>query len=57
MAEDTLRLIRDFCSAQKVKNFLVVLLPESLQVSEQYDNFFKRCGYDSIISLCRNAAA
>jgi hypothetical protein len=46
MAEDTLRLIRDFCSAQKVKNFLVVLLPESLQVSEKYDDFFKRCGYD-----------
>jgi lysophospholipase L1-like esterase len=45
-AEDTLRRIRDFCSAQKVKNFLVVLLPESLQVSEQYDDFFKRCGYD-----------
>ena len=44
--EDTLRLIRDFCYAQKVKNFLVVLLPESLQVSEQYDDFFKRCGYD-----------
>jgi lysophospholipase L1-like esterase len=46
MAEDTLRRIRDFCSAQKVNNFLVVLLPESLQVSEQYDDFFKRCGYD-----------
>ena len=46
MAEDTLRRIRDFCSAQKVKNFLVLLLPESLQVSEQYDDFFKRCGYD-----------
>jgi hypothetical protein len=46
MAEDTLKLIRDFCAAQKVKNFLVVLLPESLQVSEQYDDFFKRCGYD-----------
>jgi lysophospholipase L1-like esterase len=45
-AEDTLRLIRDFCSAQKVKNFLVVLLPESLQVSEKYDDFYKRCGYD-----------
>ena len=45
-AEDTIRLIRDFCDAQKVKNFLVVLLPESLQVSEQYDDFFKRCGYD-----------
>jgi hypothetical protein len=45
-AEDTLRLIRDFYAAQKVKNFLVVLLPESLQVSEQYDDFFKRCGYD-----------
>lgn len=45
-AEDTLRLIRDFCSAQKVKNFLVLLLPESLQVSEQYDDFFKKCGYD-----------
>jgi lysophospholipase L1-like esterase len=45
-AEDTLRIIRDFCSAQKVNNFLVLLLPESLQVSEQYDDFFKRCGYD-----------
>ena len=45
-AEDTLGLIRDFCYAQKVKNFLVLLLPESLQVSEQYDDFFKRCGYD-----------
>jgi lysophospholipase L1-like esterase len=45
-AEDTLRLIRDFCAAEKVKNFLVVLLPESLQVSERYDDFFKRCGYD-----------
>ena len=45
-AEDTLRLIRDFCYGQKVKNFLVLLLPESLQVSEQYDDFFKRCGYD-----------
>ncbi len=46
MAEGTLRLIRDFCSAQKVKYFLVLLLPESLQVSEKYDDFFKRCGYD-----------
>lgn len=45
-AEDTLRIIRDFYSAQKVNNFLVLLLPESLQVSEQYDDFFKRCGYD-----------
>lgn len=45
-AESTLKLIRDFYGAQKVKNFLVVLLPESLQVSEQYDDFFKRCGYD-----------
>jgi hypothetical protein len=45
-AEDTLRRIRDFCDGQKVKNFLVLLLPESLQVSEQYDDFFKRCGYD-----------
>jgi lysophospholipase L1-like esterase len=45
-AEDTLRLIRDFYHGQKVSNFLVVLLPESLQVSEQYDDFFKRCGYD-----------
>ena len=45
-AEDTLRLIRDFRSGQKVKNFLVVLLPESLQVSEKYDDFYKRCGYD-----------
>jgi hypothetical protein len=46
MAEDTLRLIRDFGATQKVKNFLVVLLPESLQVSEKYDDFYKRCGYN-----------
>ena len=24
----------------------MVLLPESLQVSEKYDDFYKRCGYD-----------
>jgi len=45
-AESTIKLIRDFYQAQGVKNFLVVLVPESLQVSEQYDDFFKRCGYD-----------
>jgi lysophospholipase L1-like esterase len=45
-AEDTLKLIRDFYSAHKVNNLLVLLLPESLQVSERYDDFFKRCGYD-----------
>jgi hypothetical protein len=45
-AESTIRIIREFYSEQKVRNFLVVLLPVSLQVSEEYDDFFIRCGYD-----------
>jgi hypothetical protein len=45
-ADSTLKLIQDFYRAQGVRNFLVVLVPESLQVSQQYDDFFKRCGYD-----------
>jgi len=45
-ADSTIKLIQDFYRAQGVRNFLVVLVPESLQVSQQYDDFFKRCGYD-----------
>ena len=45
-AESTIKLIEEFYHAQKVNNFLVVLMPVSLQVSEKYDDFFKRCGYD-----------
>ena len=45
-AESTIELIRKFYQAQKVRNFLVVLTPSCLEVSKQYDDFFRRCGYD-----------
>jgi hypothetical protein len=45
-AEATIRVIQAFHDELKGRNFLVVLIPVSLQVSEEYDDFFKRCGYD-----------
>ena len=44
-ADSTIRLIGEFYNKIDVKNFLVVLLPESIQVSTRYDDFYKRCGF------------
>lgn len=44
-AESTLTIIKEFYRKQGIKNFLVVFLPESLQVSKKYDYFFKKCGF------------
>lgn len=45
-ADSMVTIIKEFHKEQGIKNFLVVLLPESLQVSVDYDYFFKKCGFN-----------
>lgn len=45
-ADVTINLIKEFYTLEKIKNLLVVIIPESLQVSQAYDDFFKKCGFD-----------
>lgn len=45
-ADRSVSLIKAFYETRGVDNFLVIFIPESLQVSQQYDDFFKQCGFD-----------
>jgi hypothetical protein len=45
-ANATIDLIKEFYRKQNLNNFLVFILPESLQVSKDYDDFFKKCGFN-----------
>ena len=45
-ADATLSLIRRFRESRRIRQMAVVLIPESIQVSERYDDFFRKCGYD-----------
>jgi len=45
-ADETVAIIEKFYRKQGLRDFFVVLLPESIQVSEKYDYFFKQCGFD-----------
>jgi hypothetical protein len=45
-ANSIITITDEFYKKQKIKNFFVILFPESNQVSEEYDDFFKKCGFD-----------
>ena len=45
-ADSTVTLIQAFAAEVKVSRFNVVFLPESLQASTAFDDFFTRCGFD-----------
>jgi hypothetical protein len=45
-ARRTVDIIREFYKKEVSNDFLVVFFPESLQVSEERDNFFKKCGFN-----------
>lgn len=45
-ADRSVSIIKGFYETKAVDNFLVIFIPESLQVSQQYDDFFKQCGFN-----------
>ena len=45
-ADTTVKILYEFYKKQGIKNFFVVLLSESIQISEEYDQFYKKCGFD-----------